>query len=356
MSTENCMSRLPSRQRRRLLGLAGAGVMGMLPVTAWAAEDRLPVVATFSILGDMVKEVGGDRVSVTTIVGINSDVHRFEPTPRDAKALLAAKVLVLNGLDFEAWLPRLAEASGFKGLQVLATAGVKVRHLGDENHPDEVQEAQGRESETPEAHDYEGASAEAQDPDHGHDHHGHDHAHGDVDPHAWQNLANGMNYARNIAAGLGRADPRNAAYYRSRAENYVSRMQALDSEIKAGFAAIPPERRRVITSHDAFGYFGDAYGIEFIPVAGLSNQAEPSAADVARIVRAARDAHVSGIFIENMTSPKLAQQIARESGVPMGGTLYADALGPADEPAATYLGMFSWNAGRLLYVLRQAKK
>lgn len=341
MSTENCMSRLPSRQRRRLLGLAGAGVMGMLPVTAWAAEDRLPVVATFSILGDMVKEVGGDRVSVTTIVGVNSDVHRFEPTPRDAKALLAAKVLVLNGLDFEAWLPRLAEASGFKGLQVLATAGVKVRHLGDENHPDEVHEAQGHDH----GHDH-----------HGHDHHGHDHAHGDVDPHAWQNLANGMIYARNIAAGLGRADPRNAAYYRSRAENYVSRMQALDSEIKAGFAAIPPERRRVITSHDAFGYFGDAYGIEFIPVAGLSNQAEPSAADVARIVRAARDAHVSGIFIENMTSPKLAQQIARESGVPMGGTLYADALGPADEPAATYLGMFSWNAGRLLYVLRLAKK
>ncbi len=130
-------------------------------------------------------------------------------------------------------------------------------------------------------------------------------------------------------------------------------MKSLDNEIRASFAAIPPERRRVITSHDAFGYFGAAYGIEFIPVAGLSNQAEPSAGDVARIIKLARESHISGVFIENMTSPALAQQIARESGAVMGGTLYADALGPADEPAATYLGMFSWNAGRLLYVLRQ---
>src|SRR5690606_28706306 len=135
---------------------------------------------------------------------------------------------------------------------------------------------------------------------------------------------------------------------------YIARMKALDNEVKTTIAAIPPEHRRVISSHDAFGYFGDAYGVEFIPISGLSNQSEPSARDVARIIELAKNERVSGVFIENMSSSVMAQQIARESGVLMGGTLYADALGPADQPASTYLGMFSWNAGRLVYVLKQS--
>jgi len=345
MSSEKLVALHSSAVRRRLLlGLAGGGIsLAMASASAMRAGETLPVVATFSILGDMVKEVGGERVSVTIIVGVNNDAHRFDPTPRDAKALLDARVLVLNGLDFEAWLPRLAQASGFSGLQVLASEGVKVRRLGDAGqHDHDGHEQQG--------HDHDADPGHAQDARREAGHH-----HGDADPHAWQDLSNGMIYARNIAAGLARADPRNAGYYEGRAAGYVARMKALDNEIKAAFAAIPRERRRVITSHDAFGYFGDAYGVEFIPVAGLSNQAEPSARDVARIIKIARDSHISGVFIENMTSPALARQIARESGAVMGGTLYADALGPADEPAATYLGMFSWNAGRLLYVLRPRK-
>lgn len=324
-----------SARRRRWLGMA----ISALVLGAWSAHavsrEPLPVVATFSILGDMVKEVGGDRVSVTTIVGPNTDSHGFEPKPQDAKALLGAKVLVLNGLDFEPWLPRLSKASGFEGLSVLASAGVKVRHMAD-SHQEAAGKGKGK-------HDHAHGRKQA-----------HDHQHGEVDPHAWQDLANGMIYARNIADGLAKADPRNASYYESRANSYIARMKALDNEVRTAIAAVPPERRRVISSHDAFGYFGDAYGVEFVPISGLSNQSEPSAQDVARIIKLARETGVSGVFIENMSNPVMAQQIARESGVLMGGTLYADALGPADQPASSYLGMFSWNAGRLVYVLKQS--
>lgn len=329
MSSSTFFSHYPySARRRRWLGMvASALVLG-----AWSAHavsrEPLPVVATFSILADMVKEVGGDRVAVTTIVGNDADAHGFEPKPQHAKALREAKVLVLNGLDFEPWLPRLTQASGFEGIKVLATEGVKVRRLG------------GRDTDA--GHDH-GSAAK------------HDgHSHGEADPHAWQDLTNGMIYARNIAAGLSKADPRNANYYESRASSYIARMKALDNEVKAAIAAIPPDRRRVISSHDAFGYFGAAYGVDFIPISGLSNQSEPSARDVARIIQMARDTGVAGVFIENMSSSVMAQQVARESGVLMGGTLYADALGPVDQPASTYLGMISWNAGRLVYVLKQS--
>lgn len=332
-----CLNETPaipmdSNRRRLLLAMACAALWtGSVEAAFPLGREPLRVVATFSILGDMVKEVGGERVAVTTIVGPNTDTHQFEPTPADARALRDADVLVLNGLDFEPWLPRLVKASGFRGRQVLASEGVTPRRLAEPHDPD--------------GHD------------HGHDDdHDHDHDHGDVDPHAWQDLSNGMIYARNIAAGLAKADPRNGPYYESRVAGYINRMKVLDAEIRAAIAAIPPERRKVISSHDAFGYFGAAYGIEFIPVAGLSNQAEPSAQDVARIIKQAREAGVSGVFIENMSNPQLVKRIAAESGVLMGGTLYADALSPSDQPASSYLGLFSWNAGRLVYVLKKASE
>jgi zinc/manganese transport system substrate-binding protein len=326
---------LPRRAMLVLLACAamlpGAAALGasapQLPI------ERIPVVATFSILGDMAQEVGGDYVSVTTIVGPNGDAHTYEPTPRDVKALADAKVLVLNGLDFEGWLPRLLAASGFGGRQVLASQGVEVRHLGN----GEVVQIKG---DAADGHDHGHASGEA-----------HGHRAGDVDPHAWQNLANGVLYARNIAAGLAQVDPRHADYYNTRANLYIARMNKLDAEIKNAFGAIAPDRRTVITSHDAFGYFGQAYGIKFISLAGFSSDAEPTARDVAAIVDMARRQRVAGVFVENVNNPKLARQIARETGATVGGTLYSDALAPAGEPAGTYLGMFSWNAGRLIHVL-----
>ena len=330
--------------RRTLLAAAVALSTFALPSHAITREP-LPVVATFSILGDMVREVGGERVRITTIVGPNMDAHRFEPTPQDAKALQEARVLVLNGLDFEAWLPRLLQASGFEGRTVLATEGIAVRRFADEDGDSHEHHAHGSDP-----------KGEHANPDGGHADHAHvshDHTHGDVDPHAWQDLSNGVIYVRNIAAGLAKADPRNAGYYEGRANSYIARIKTLDQEIRTALAAIPPERRRVITAHDSFGYFGAAYGVKFIPLVGLSNQAEPSAKEMADIIKRARDAEVGGIFVENMSSPALAQQVARETGALMGGTLYSDALGPADQPAATYLGMMSWNAGRLVYVLKQ---
>jgi len=335
MTFKNDLVLYPDGRRRRLLGMGGLALgLGLLP-PGISARDRLPVVATFSILGDMVREVGGERISLTTIVGPNMDTHQFEPTPQDAKALLEAKVLVLNGLDFEPWISRLVQASEFKGRQVLAADGITVRRPGAS--------AKGGHS----------GHSDAKGHAHGHDS-VHGHAHEGGDPHAWHDLANGMIYVRNIAAGLSKADPRNASYYESRAASYISRMKTLDHEIRTAMAAIPAERRRVISSHDSFGYFGAAYGIEFIPLTGLSSEAEPSARDMARIIETTRSAKVSGIFIENMGSPALAQQVARETGVLMGGTLYSDSLSPPDQPAATYLGMLSWNAGRLVYVLKQS--
>ena len=332
--------------RRGVLALlAGSVLMLGGPVSGAAAPqapvERLPVVATFSILGDMVQEVGGDYVSVTTIVGPNGDAHTYEPTPRDVKALADAKVLVLNGLDFEGWLPRLLAASGFGGRQVLASQGIEVRHLGK----GEMVRLDGKAGQ---------GQGHSHDEDHDHDHgHGGEHEHraGDVDPHAWQDLANGVLYVRNIAAGLSLVDPRHADYYNTRANLYIARMNKLDAEIKNAFIAIAPDRRTVITSHDAFGYFGQAYGIKFISVSGFSSEAEPAARDVAAIIDMARRQHVAGVFVENINNAKLAKQIARETGATVGGTLYSDALAPAGEPAGTYLGMFSWNAGRLIHVL-----
>jgi len=328
--------------RRRFVLLA---VTALCTLTApgFAAAPRsatavVNVVASFSILGDMVREIGADRVQVTTLVGRNADPHSYEPTPEDVQALTRAQLLVSNGLGFEAWIPRLVESSGFAGTQMEASRGVQVRHL----QQGEVLDA-GRKESRP-AHGQAGH-------DHEHDHD--DHSVGSVDPHAWQDLSNGMIYARNIAQALAHVQPADSAYFRQRATNYIEKMKKLDAEVKQALAAVPEEKRTVITSHDAFGYFQQAYGIRFISIAGVSNEAEPSAQELAAIIDQARKQKVAGVFVERSTNPKLAQQIARETGSKVGGTLYSDALGKADEPAGNYLGMFSWNAGRLVYVLGQ---
>ncbi|RTZ45683.1 metal ABC transporter substrate-binding protein [Candidimonas sp. SYP-B2681] len=326
--------------RRSVLALLSGAFLAVLSPTVSAAEEPpLRVVASFSIIGDMVKEIGGEHVSLTTIVGPNGDAHSFEPTPRDVKALSQAQVLVINGLDFEGWLPRLINAAGFKGAQVLASDGVVLRSLGDGKTKDEIAVGSAGKPDTTSAKH-----------DHVHDKHGH----GDIDPHAWQSLSNGMKYAKNIADGLSLADPRRSGYYQSRAEIYIGRMEKLDAEIKQAFESIPQDRRKVLTSHDAFGYFAEAYGIRFISVVGLSSQAEPSASEVANIIDRARKEKVSGVFMENTTNSRLVTQIARETGSKVGGSLYSDALAPPDQPASTYLGMFSWNAGQLIYVLTPA--
>ena len=318
---------------RALLAAAGfslAAASGAAP-----ADAPLRAVASFSILGDIVREVGGDDVSVATLVGPDGDAHEYEPTPSDAKQLSAARVLFVNGLDFETWMPRLAKSAGFSGLTVVASQGVAPRKFAGPR----------------EEHDHD------HDHGHGHDHdddagHDHDHHHGDLDPHAWQDLSNGVIYARNVAEGLAAADPARAPAYRQRAQAYIARLQALDAETRKTFAAIPAERRKVVTSHDAFGYFGDAYGVDFIAAMGVSTDAEPSAAEVARIIGQVRRERVPAVFVENISSPRLVEQIARETGARVGGTLYSDALSKAGQPGATYLEMFEWNARQLAAALR----
>ena len=297
-----------------------------------ANDPRLPVVASFSILGDIVREVGGDDVRLDVLVGPMRDAHTFEPTPKDARALGGARVLVVNGLGFESWMHRLVEAAGFKGRTIEASRGVKPRRLGDGD------EAHG------------GAHAHAHDghDDHGHDHAGHDHDHGGVDPHAWQDLANGVIYARNIARGLSDADPAHASAYQARAEAYVRKLRQADAQWRRKLDAIPADRRVLATSHDAFGYFGAAYGIEVLSVVGLSSEAEPSARAMADLVARIRSHHVRAIFLEQGGNTRALRQVAAETGVRPGGTLYADTLDLPGHEASTYLGMFRWNTTQLL--------
>ncbi|OZI33514.1 metal ABC transporter substrate-binding protein [Bordetella genomosp. 5] len=352
------------RRSAALALAAGAALWG-----AGAAAQTVPVVASFSILGDMVREVGGDNVSVTTLVGPDGDAHTYEPTPGNARELARARLLVVNGIDFETWLPRLTQAAGFKGQTVVAAEGVKVRRFegGDEHDGDHDHDHDDHDHD----HDHDHKHDHDHDHDHKHDHdHGakagadkHEHKHDDahkhgahhhvLDPHAWQDLRNAVIYVRNIERGLAAVDPAHAQAYRQRADAYVARIEALDAKTRATLGAIDPARRKIVSSHDAFGYFGDAYGVTFIPVEGLSTQSEPSAADVARIIAQVRKEQVPALFVENISSPRLVEQIARETGAKVGGTLYSDALSQPGQPGATYLGMFEWNVDQLAAALRR---
>ncbi len=303
-------------------GLLGAALAGTFP--AIAAPARLPVVASFSILADLTRQVGGDRVDVTALVGADGDAHVFEPTPRQAGQLQQARVLVSNGLGFEPWLARLKSAAAFKGLEIVAAQGIQPRAL----------------------------PASAHGSDHGH---GHAHAHaGTQDPHAWQDVRNAIVYVQNIARGLALADAPNADHYRARAADYVARLGALDARLRAQFAGVPAERRSVISTHDAFGYFAQAYGLRFIAVRGLSTESEPSARDMARLVKQVREERIGALFLENISDPRLLQQLARETGATLGGRLHSDALSAPDGPAPTYIDMVQANAAVLLKAMAPA--
>ncbi|ALN73018.1 metal ABC transporter substrate-binding protein [Aureimonas sp. AU20] len=321
----------------RSLSLALALAASALAYSPAFAEP-LKVVASFSILGDMVKRIGGDDVAVTTLVGPNGDAHVFEPTPRDAKALGEAKVLVENGLNFEGWMPRLVKTSDFSGEAVIASTGVKPRELTPEEQA--LEEAE-------EAHEHAGekTAEAAHENDHGHDH-------GSVDPHAWQSLTNGAIYARNITDGLAKADPAHASDYRKRGEAYIAEIKALDGKIRAEIDTVPEDQRLIVTSHDAFGYFGQAYHVRFLAPQGVSTEAEASAQDVAKIIDQIRAQKIRAVFVENISDTRLIDQISRETGAKVGGALFSDALSPAGGPASTYLDMFRNNADEIVKALK----
>lgn len=288
---------------------------------ATQAADKLPVVASFSILGDLVQQVGGDKVAVQTLVGPDGDAHVYQPSPRDGKTLAGAKLLVLNGLAFEGWMERLARASQYKGARVVASDKVKTHAMAEDEH--------------------------------GHDEHDHGHDHGKVDPHAWQNPANVHVYVANIAAGLSRADPANATHYQQRAASYVQELQALEQWAEKEVASIPAAKRRVITSHDAFGYLGQRFKIEFLAPQGMNTEAEASAKGVGKLIQQAKREGIKAIFVENVSNPKLLEQISRETGAKVGGRLYSDALSQPSGVAGSYLAMMRYNIATLVAGMRQ---
>ncbi len=289
----------------------GFAILG-LAAPARAAPEGRPVraVASFSILGDLVRQVGGADVTVTTLVGPDSDVHGFSPTPADARKLAEADIVVVNGLGLEGWLDRLIRASGTRAPVAVASTGVTPMPARDEH-----------------------ARGEG------------DHGHGDraVDPHAWQNVANVRSYVANIRDGLATVDPAHAAVYRAAAAAYVAKLDALERDVRATIAGIPPERRLIITTHDAFGYFAAAYGLRFVAPQGVSTDSEASPRDVAAIIRQIRRDRVPAVFLETISDPRQMQQIARESGARIGGKVYSDALSGPDGPAPTYLDLMRAN-------------
>ena len=287
----------------------------LLPLPAHA--ERLQVVASFSILADLCREIGGDRVHVHSLIARGGDAHAYQPSPADARAVAEADLVVVNGLGFEGWIERLLESTRHRGELVVASDGARLIETESHGHDD-----------------------------------GHGHGHG-LDPHAWQDLSNARIYARNIALALSRADLDGASAYLGRYRTYAARLEALDMRYRARFATLPQARRRVVSSHDAFGYLGRAYGLEFVAPVGRSSAARPSAARLAALIQQIRDLNISAAFVENVADQRLIEQIRRETGARIGGTLYADSLSPAGGEAASYLQMMTHNLETLADALAE---
>lgn len=275
-----------------------------------SAQSPLPVTTSFSILGDLVQVVGGDRVAVTALVGPNEDAHVFEPKPADAKAILQSKLVVTNGLGFEPWIGKLVKSAGYKGASVIASTGVQPRKMEDDGHVI-------------------------------------------TDPHAWQNPANVIFYVNNIRKALEQLDPAGAATYQANTAAYVAQLQTLDAWAVTQFAAVPADKRKVITSHDAFGYFAAHYQLKFLAPQGVSTDGEASAKQVASLIRQIQREKIKAVFLENMANPKLLEQLSKEANVVPGDTLYADALSAPSEPGASYLKMARHNITALVAGLQK---
>jgi len=288
---------------RRLVLLLLATLLTASPLKA---AERLNVVASFSILADLVRNIGGDRVNLTTLVGAKGDVHVYMPSPGDAKRIADAKLVIVNGLGLEGWLERLVQSSASKAQVVIASKGIAPMEPGSE-----------------------------------------------VDPHAWQSVPNTKVYVTNISNALIGADPADAEFFREQTELYLKKLDALDREVREAVAKIPPERRKVISTHDAFGYFAAEYGIQFIAPLGVSTDTEPSARDIAEIIKQIKDAKIPAVFLENISDDRLIRRIAAETGAKVGGTLVSDSLTDEKGPAPTYIDMVRHNIRTLTSALDQ---
>ena len=354
--------------RRKLALLAASAFSGSVLATAPVHAQRLEVVTSFSILQDMVEQVAGDHATVSSLVGRNGDTHVFTPSPADARRLSSADLLIVNGLEFEGWMERLIDASGYEGAIIEATKGIDALafeegggdHHDDHGDEDDHHDDHGDEDDhhddhgdEDDHHDDHGDEDDHHD-DHGDAHHGHDH--GEYDPHAWQSLKLAAVYVENITEALSAESPAHEADFRARAETYIAELEQLDARLQSEFAAIGEDCRTVITSHDAFQYFGAEYGLHFAAPQGLSTASEASARDVAALIEQVRSGGIGGVFIENLADSRIIQQIASETGLSVGGTLFTGALSDLDGPAPTYAAMIAHNAEQLLQSLRAAEE
>jgi zinc/manganese transport system substrate-binding protein len=296
-------------KKRNLIG--GVLVLAQLIIST-AGAAPLKIVTSFSILADFAEQIGGDDVRVTSLVGAGGDAHVFEPSPRDAQSIAGADVIIVNGLGFEGWIDRLIKNAGAHAPVIIASRGVVPRRRGE------------REEDA-----------------------------GAIDPHAWQSIANAKLYVGTIAQGLADIDRAHAAHYQTRALAYQASLEAVEGEVRHAMALIPAERRKIISTHDAFGYFGEAYGLRLIPLQGFSTQSEPSARDMAAIIRQIKAESVPAVFLENISDPRLMQQIAKASGAHIGATLYTDSLSEPEGPAGTYIKMMQSNIKALTRALAE---
>ncbi|MBX8576167.1 metal ABC transporter substrate-binding protein [Pseudomonas cichorii] len=294
---------------KRLMMLSTMAALALSAFASLAQAKPLEAVASFTVIADMVSNVGGERVHVTSLIGPNGDPHVYEPTPRDAQALKSADLTFVNGLHLEGWMDRLIKASGYKGQPVVVSDGIKTRYMSEDGKLI-------------------------------------------TDPHAWNSAANGVIYVRNIIAALKKADPEGASVYEANGQRYIVQLQELDLYARDQVQSVPESKRKILTSHDAFGYFGDAYGVTFLSPLGFSTESEASAADVAKLIRQIKSEHVTAYFFENSGDPRLVKQIADASGAQPGGELYVEALSPADGPAASYVQMFRYNVDKLTAAMK----
>lgn len=303
-----------STRLRHTAGLL-LSALGLAVATPAPASDKVQAVATFSILGDLVQQIGGERVDVTVLVAPGGDSHMFQPSPTQARRVGQAQVLFSNGLGYEPWVLRLLQSARFKGQHTVVSAGVSPLKAGG------------------------GAAPNA---------HGHQHGHGANDPHAWQDVARVKRYTQNIASGLCTADRTGCPVYQRNEQAYQAELDALDREIRAAWSAVPPAQRQVITSHDAFAYYGQAYGVRFLAAQGSNTGSNASVQNVAKLVRQIKAERIQALFVENISDPRLVEQIARETGTRPAGTLFSDSLTAADGPAPSYLALMRHNTHALV--------
>jgi zinc/manganese transport system substrate-binding protein len=306
-------------RRQTIVSAIGVAIATLSPALQAQTTTPVKAVASFSILGDLVQQVGGERVAVEVLVGPGSDAHVFQPTPSQARLVGQAQIVFSNGLGFEGWMSRLLNTAAYKGRHVVVSQGIKP------------------------------ITAEADDHGHGHKH---GHHHDEADPHAWQAVPNAIAYVGNIAKGLCKADATGCDQYQRNAGAYIAQLKTLDTDIRATWATIPAAQRKVITSHDAFGYYAHAYGVKFLAPQGVNTDSEASARGVAQLVRQIKKEQIKALFVESISDPRLIAQIGRETGVKPAGELYSDSLSDAQGPAANYLAMMRTNTSALTQAIQ----